>query len=292
MEQDENLIENDDVQIKKILNIPIKKKWWFIGAFLIVFLSGILFSFLRTPLYVSVGSMAVTNIDSQGFKNLLEFFQEDADKLAGVTYNMISEHLMSERIKSSLFLDDVSKKLSFNISKEDLKNAIYTRTEGGIILIVTVVYSDPNQAYEINKTIFDQYLNNKNLEISDVYKNFLEDVDKKIYGIRAELDKLNIESANNQFKISEIGPLNKTYSTLSGIYDTLSDIKSLLEDNRKRIEITGKPDLGNVYKYYDIKRDLIFSFFLSIAIGLLIVFIVNYIQSVRIKKIINEKFLS
>ena len=253
MKQDENLIGNDDVQLKKIVNVPIKKKWWFIGAFLIVFLSGILFSFLRTPLYASGSSITVTNIDSQVYKNLWEFFPEDANKLAGVTKNMISENLISEGIRSNLFLDDVSKKLSFNISKKDLKNAIYTRIEGGVSLIITVVYSDPNQAYEINKTVFDQYLDNKNSEISQAYNNFLEDVDKKI----------------------------KTSSTLSGI-------KSLLVDNKefflKRIEIMGKPDLGSVYKYYDIKRDLIFSFFLSIAIGLLVVFIVNYIQSVRIKK--------
>jgi capsular polysaccharide biosynthesis protein len=212
MKQDENLIGNDNVRIKKILNIPIKKKRWFIGAFLIVFLSGILFSFLRAPLYGSGSSMTVTNIDSQVYKNLWEFFPEDADKLAGVTNNMISENLISEGIRSSLFLDDVSKKLSFNISKKDLKNAIYTRIEGGVSLIITVVYSDPNQAYEINKTVFDQYLDKKNSEI------------------------------------------------------------------------TSKPDLGSVYKYYDIKRDLIFSFFLSIVIGLLVAFIVNYIQSVRIKK--------
>ena len=252
MKQDENLIRNDDVQLKKIVNIPIKKKWWFIGAFLIVFLSGILFSFLRTPLYGSGSSMAVTNIDSQVYKSLWEYFPEDANKLAGVTNNMISENLISEGIKSNLFLDDISKKLSFNISKKDLKNAIYTRIEGSGSLIITVVYNDPNQAYEINKTVFDQYLDNKNSEISDAYNNFLEDVDKKI----------------------------KTDSTLS-------DIKSLLVDNKeffiKRIEIINKPDLGSVYKYYDKKRDLIFSFFLSVAVGLLVVFIVNYVQSVKIK---------
>ena len=212
MKQDENLIENNDVQLKKILNIPIKKKWWFIGAFLIVFFSFLLFSFLRTPLYGSGSSMTIIDIDSQVYKNLWEFFPEGADKLADVTNNMISENLISEGIKSSLFLDDVSKKLSFNISKKDLKNAIYTRIEVGTSLKITVVYSDPNKAYEINKTVFEQLLGNKNSEI------------------------------------------------------------------------TGKPDLDSVYKYYDKKRDLIFNFFLSIAVGLLVVFIVNYIQSVRIKK--------
>jgi capsular polysaccharide biosynthesis protein len=260
MKQDENLIGNDNVQLKKIVDIPIKKKWWFIGAFLIVFLSGVLFSFLRTPLYGSGSSIQVIIIDPNIYKNLWEYFPEDANKLAGVTNNMISENLVSEGIKSNLFLDDVSKKLSFIISKKDLKNAIYTRIEGGISLIITVVYSDPGKAYEINKTVFDQYLDNKNSEISDAYNNFLEDVDEKI----------------------------KTDSTLS-------DIKSLLVDNKdlflKRIKIINKPDLGSVYKYYDKKRDLIFSFFLSIAIGLLVVFIVNYIQSVRIKKNNNEKLV-
>ena len=212
MRQDENLTGSDDVRIKKILNIPLKKKWWFIGAFLIVFISSILFSFLRAPLYGSGSSMTVTDIDSKAYKNLWEFFPEGADKLADVTNNMISENLISEGIKSSLFLDDVSKKLSFNISKKDLKNAIYARVEGGSSLIITIVYSDPNKAYEINKTVFDQYLDKKNSEI------------------------------------------------------------------------TGKPDPGGVYKYYDKKRDLIFSFFLSIAVGLLVVFIVDYVQSVKIKK--------
>lgn len=59
--------------------------------------------------------MTVANIDSQVYKNLWEYFPEDANKLADVTNNMISEHLISEGIKSNLFLDDISKKLSFNI---------------------------------------------------------------------------------------------------------------------------------------------------------------------------------
>lgn len=64
MNKDNNLIENNEIKLLKIINVQIKKKWWFIGAFLIVFLSGILFSFLRTPLYGSGSSMTVANIDS------------------------------------------------------------------------------------------------------------------------------------------------------------------------------------------------------------------------------------
>ena len=277
-----SFVENNEVQLKKIVNVPIRKKWWFISTFLIVFLTGILFTFLRTPLYGSVSSMQATIIDPQTYKNLWEFFPEDANKLAGATNDMISELMVFEEIKSDLFLDSISKELSFNISKEDLKNATYTRLEGGVNLTIAVVYSDQNQIYEINKTIFDQYLDNKNSEISDAYNNFLGDIGKKIYGVRAELDKLKTESVSNQeFTNSEIESLNKTY-------ETLSDIKSLLVDNKefflKRIEIINKPDLGSVYKYYDKKRDLIFSFFLAIALGLLVVFLFNYIQSVRIIK--------
>ena len=282
MKQDENFIGNDIVQLKKIINIPIKKKWWFISAFLIVFLTGILFSFLRTPLYGSGSYMTVTNIDPQEYKNVWEYFPESADKLAGVTNNIISENLISEGVKSSLFLDDVSKKLSFNISKKDLNNAIYARIKDGVSLIITVVFSDPNQAYEINKTVFDQYLGNKNSEIGDAYNNLLEDVDKKILDIQAESDKLRAESANNQeFTNSGIESLNKTYNTLIGIKSLLAANKALFLE---RIEVINKPDLGSVYKYYDKKRDLIFSFFLSIAIGMLVAFIANYIQSIRIKK--------
>ena len=282
MKQDEDFIGNDVVQLKKIINIPIKKKWWFISAFLIVFLTGILFSFLRTPLYGSGSYMTVTNIDPQEYKNVWEYFPESADKLAGVTNNIISENLISEGVKSSLFLDDVSKKLSFNISKKDLNNAIYARIKDGVSLIITVVFSDPNQAYEINKTVFDQYLGNKNSEIGDAYNNLLEDVDKKILDIQAESDKLRAESANNQeFTNSGIESLNKTYNTLIGIKSLLAANKALFLE---RIEVINKPDLGSVYKYYDKKRDLIFNFFLSIAIGMLVAFIANYIQSIRIKK--------
>ena len=116
MNKDNNLIENNEIKLIKIINVPIKKKWWFVSTFLIVFLSGILFSFLRTLLYGSGSFIQVIIIDPQCYRNLWEFFPEDANKLAGVTNNMISEHLISEGIKSNLFLDDVSKKLSFNIN--------------------------------------------------------------------------------------------------------------------------------------------------------------------------------
>lgn len=39
MNKDNNSIENNEIKLIKIINVPIKKKQWFIGAFLIVFLS-------------------------------------------------------------------------------------------------------------------------------------------------------------------------------------------------------------------------------------------------------------
>jgi capsular polysaccharide biosynthesis protein len=270
MKQNEDLCGNKVIQLKKIVNVPIRKKWWFIGTFLIIFLSGIIFTFLRAPLYGSEGSITVTNIDTQAYKNIWEYFPDSANRLAAVTSNLVSESTVIKEIKSDLLLDSVIKEISFKLSKKNLEDAIYVSIENSNNLKIGVVYASPEKAYEINKVLLDQLLNNKAIEIMEAYNSLLVEVNKKI-------DVIESESGKN----FEIDSYNETYNIFNEIKSVLINKKDLFIN---RIEIFNEPDINNIYQFYDKKRDVTFSFFLALALSLLLVFLVNYIQSVRLIK--------
>jgi len=267
-----------EVKLIDLLKVLIRKKWWFIGTFIIVFITGILFTFLRTPLYSLTSTVSITSGGVAGSENLLSFFPEESNKLFS-----ISNIAMSEEIKSDAFMEEVLKELNYEIGKDELKNAIYTYAIKGAELKITIVYSNSDMTYELSKVIVDSYIDKKRKELDLAFDDLIDVIDIKMADILSEIKDPTYYTEEEGDTASQ--GIELDYETYYG----LEESKNVLLDNKdfyiNRVVSSVEPDISNVHEYFNYKRDIIFSFFLAIAMGLITVFTADYFQSLGKRKI-------
>ncbi len=266
--------EVTEIKLIDLIKVFIRRKWWFIGAFIIIFIAGILFTFLRTPQFSLTSTLVVSGITPDYYGSCMQLFPEKTMELAGVSN--ISE---SKKFLSEDFLKEVSGGLDFDIDVSELKDTIFVYTSKGGILKLTTVYNDAGKTYEINKALFETYLNNKDYELNQAYKDLLNEIELEMSTITAEIEDLSGKSEDDDILVNkEIELKYETYYSLEENRNILTENKDYFTD---RITVSKEPDISNVYGYFNYKRDIVFSFFLAIAVGLITVFAVNYFQSLK-----------
>lgn len=304
MNQKKATIKEDEIDLRELFRIFIKRKWWFIGTFVIVLIAGLLFTFLNTPDYTSTSMLKVKEdyyLDSIG-----EYFPEEASELKIGSLNDVATEL-----KLSNTLNEVIKDLNYDIDRNDLGKAINISVdEEKEILTLTAVYNSPEIAYKINKTLLDAYKREKNSEFSESYGRILQKIETKLINIQEEIDKLS-ESAEeyiigfNVKLLSEIeksgsdipfsganytspeiaGKLNYTLS----VYNDLEKINYILKENKElfvdKIEVIEGPEISDVVADANYIRNVLISIFVAIIIGFMIVFAVNYFAYSKNKNI-------
>ena len=125
----------------------------------------------------------------------------------------------------------------------------------------------------------ETYLSNREYEIGQAYQDLLGEIELKMSTIAAEIEELSEQSDNEDSLIDkEIELKYETYYNLEENKDLLVENKDYFTD---RIEVSEEPEISDVYEYFNYKRDIIFSFFAAISIGLVTVFAVNYFKSLR-----------
>ncbi len=173
MNQKKATIKEDEIDLRELFRIFIKRKWWFIGTFVIVLIAGLLFTFLRTPEYTSTSMLKVTEdyyLDSIYMDSISRYFPEEALKLRIGSLNDVSVEL-----KLSKTLNEVIKDLNYDIDRNDLDKAINISVdEEKEILTLTTVYNSPEIAYKINKTLLDVYENIKERKIQSLTKPIID----------------------------------------------------------------------------------------------------------------------
>jgi capsular polysaccharide biosynthesis protein len=265
-----NTGKKGEVQLREIGRIFVKKIWWFVGAFLIILVAGILFSVLRTPQYGLNSTIVISSIGSQYYETLMEYFPEKTSGLTG-----ISNLTESEKISSDEIIDSLKERLGFDIERDELKDSIYVNSKKGGLLQITTVYDDKKATYQINDTLLDIYLEDANSRINTAYNELLSEIDSKMGRILEDIDSLDEDTIKGR---EEIEQKYETYYRLEESRDILIDNKSFFIE---RIRISRAPELSSVYDYFSVKRDIVFSFFLAIAVGILAAFAANYFQSLK-----------
>lgn len=264
----------NEVELKDLLKVFIRRKWWFIGTFIIVFITGILFTFLRTPQFNMTSTLKVSGINSENYKSLMQSFPEKTRELTGISNVTESKEFLSEDL-----LEETAGNLEFDIDMDELKDIIYVYTAKGGILKITTVDDDTEKAYEINKILLETYLDNRVYEINQMYQSLLSEIELEMSTIAAEIEGLSEKSGSDDDLIDkEIELKYETYYNLEENKDLLVENKDYFTD---RIEVSEEPKISDVYEYFNYKRDIIFSFFAAIAIGLITAFASNYFQSLR-----------
>ena len=126
MKKESSKNEVTEIKLIDLIKVFIRRKWWFIGAFIIIFITGILFTFLRTPQFSLTSTLMVSDTTPGYYSSLLQLFPEKTRELAGVSNISESEELLSED-----FLEEAAGNLDFDIDVSELKDTIFVYTSRG-----------------------------------------------------------------------------------------------------------------------------------------------------------------
>ncbi|MBN2073205.1 MAG: hypothetical protein JW770_04580 [Actinobacteria bacterium] len=265
---------SSEIDIRDIFHVFFKNKWWFVSGFLVIFIAGALFSFFRTPQYNLTSTIQINSIAPEYFEELIKLFPEKASNLIGISYLTVSEEMKSDEM-----LEELNNVL--DMDKKELENSIYVSVEQGGILKLTTVYSEEEATYLINRTLLDMYLEKKEAEINNSYDDLLNETENSMSDMMGKIEDLSGEAGeSNNLADKEIELRYEDYYLLEKNRDLLVDNKTLFID---RIVVLQNPEKSNIYKNFSMKRDIVFSFFLAIAVGILLAFAVNYFQSLKLK---------
>jgi len=270
MNSNNNIEKKGEVELREIGRIFVKKIWWFVGTFLIILIAGVLFTFLRTPQYGLTSTLIVSNVNQTYYETLMEYLPEKTSKLV-----IISNITESEEIRSDRLLEVLQENLSFDIDREKLESSIYVNSKKGDILNLTTVYKDRESTFEINDVLMSLYLEDINLRIDQAYDSLLSGIDQKMLDILDKVEKLDNDSIEGK---KEIELKYEIYYKLEESREIFIENESFFID---RIRISKGPDISNVYKYFSVRRDIVFSLLFAIAMGVLVAFAVNYFQTIK-----------
>lgn len=274
MKKKDNGSEAIEIKLTDLVKIFIKRKWWFIGTFIVVFVAASLFAFLRVPQFSLSSTVVVSDITSDYYDGFAQLFPEKTMNLVGISNFSESEEFLSEDL-----LEEVIGGIDFDIGVGELKDAIFLYPGSWGVLKLTTVYNDAEKTYEINKELLEAYLNKRDYEIEQAYKGLLDAIDNEISSITAEIEDLSSKSGDNDILAGK--EIELEYET----FYILKENRDILVENKDyftgRITVSKEPDISNVYGYFNYKKDMIFSFFAAVAIGLIVAFAANYFQSLR-----------
>jgi len=317
---DLNIKKNDDIMVldfKDLTKVFKKRRWWFIGVFVIILIISLLLSFnLSRNSQFGVKSKLSISSNNIYYQNLISSsFPENSDKLWLVStenQKIISIYLsrINEEIKSEQIINELNKSLGFNLNNGELKKQIRVDTiigdENNIVL--TTYSNDLNTAKKINETLIKIYTNDKTNEFNTAYNELLQKVEKKLSGSQIELQKLSKESedyvnnsnkklledvskSTSSDKIINFSPssyipleLQNRINITTKEYNSILAIKNnLIENKTLYINRISVQNLSDIERNSFIPRNIIISFLVSLFAGIIAVYIVNFICAVRKK---------
>ena len=300
MNQKKATIKEDEIDLRELFRIFIKRKWWFIGTFVIVLIAGLLFTFLIPKEYTSTSILKVK--EDYYLDSVSIYFPEEASELKIGSLNDVAIEL-----KLSKTLNQVADRLDYNIAKDDLDKAIgISIDEEKEILTLATTYNDPEITYKINETLLGIYKNKKNSEFNKTYDRLIQKIEARIIDTQGQLDELsnlaeeyiigfNVKLLNEIEKLGSGIPFsgaNYTSPEIAGklnytlsVYNDLEKINCILTENKElfvnKIEVIENPEISDVVAETNYIRNVLITIFLAIIVGFMMVFIVNYLDSLR-----------
>lgn len=272
---DNNIKDENNVSIEYILRTFRRKKWLFVGLFLVVIVIGFLFTFLKTPLYQS--SSVIKLEESFYNDNLYKYFPTDSKSLniyspETDTKEFEVENLIkdSRYLESDEILDTVLNKLDLDINRDDLNKAIdiFLDRDNNTLEIIAY-YCSSNASYQINNeliSVFIEYKKNNNLRI---FEELDLKINSSIGGIREQINILDISDQDS------LG-LEADFNSLNAILVDLEEIKYNLEQNKdvliNRVEILKQPELPSEPFNTEYTKNILIIIFTALVVGVIAVF--------------------
>ena len=110
MDEDKNIKKDDDINLKEIFLILMKRKWWFIGSMLIILVIGLLYVFMQPVSYLLTYQIEIK--ENYTNTNLSALYPNYEKELNYITLANIPVIFKSEDIFKSL--DGIAKDIDYN----------------------------------------------------------------------------------------------------------------------------------------------------------------------------------
>jgi uncharacterized protein involved in exopolysaccharide biosynthesis len=266
------------IKLKDLAVIFARRKWFFIGFFLFVLIVGLLFTFIRTPVYQSSSILKLKGIYYD--ENLYKYFPEEAQLLGifapGLDVKEMESAIltdMTRKMHEDTLLDDIADKLEFDVSSEELDQAIYALVDSGNRIVrINVTYGSAEGSYQINDTLIDTYLENDRNSKSDLIEYLISEIDDIITSMEKQFK--DIENQNG-----DVDDASGEIDSISSLIVDLNKIKYNLENNKttyiNNIEILEEPVIPVKAVGMDNLRSILITIFAAAAAGLIAVYIPN-----------------
>lgn len=312
--QKDNKYNQVVVDIKSILDIFKKRKWYFIGIFLVVLLFGLFFTFFiaRNHQYKASTSLTLSTDNLEVQKILSKEYPQEAKNLwlikEGEVYYNNHFYIITLELVSEELLNEVVDNLDMDLSSRRLNQLISMgKTQDNSFLIINTFYNNPEDTKKINKVLIDTYISKKEKGFQKVYNELVDEIEKEIEVLEEDLSTLSSEAEeyaisfnkklikdlssenNGNIELKAIGflppELENQIRSVTGKYNILRDVLDNLLNNKElyigRIEISSEPSVYENFTYF---RNTLLSIIAAVAIGIIFIYIIDFIVSIKTKR--------
>jgi len=273
----------ETIKLKGLVAVFLRRKWIFLSFFLAVLITGLLFNFVKTPLYQSYSVLKLKDIYYD--ENLYKYFPQESQELGifapGLDVKELESSILKDitrSLRDDALLEEVSGKLDFQVSKEEMNNAISTLVDSGNRVIrVIVTYNNAESAYQINNTLINTYLESNRSEKSEIVESIILEIDNKIDLLKEQYEDIKTQNQTQSDKMddtqeSEIDSINSLIVDLNKIKYNLENNKEVYINN---IEISEEPSVPSEPINMDNIKSILVTIFTAVAAGLIAVYIPN-----------------
>jgi len=281
-----------ELNLKSLFRILIKRKIAFLIAFIVVLTAGLTFTFLVSPEYSLTSQITLS--DNEIFYNddLYKYFPEEADNLwiipsmeesiQKVDYIIGKLDPIDTELRSDMIVNNVLSALDYEITEVQLIKSVNISVDRWVGKVAIESYArTPDLAYDINKSILDSYISQKEIELEDAYDILLEKLGPEIELSEKEISSLEdeIEEETSDLALSkELDMAYEKYDVLNTTRQNMIGYKDLFIS---RINILKSPELVDVKNTSSYLRNILLSLIVAIVIGIITAFAVNYFKSPR-----------
>ena len=314
MKKEDNKYGPVAIDIKNILGVFKKRKWWFAGTFLAILFIGLIFNFFIARDYQHRASTVVTlPTDNLKFQKIIsDEYPQEASILwlikEGKPSNTFFNHHLKViilEINSEEFLNDVVYNLDMNINLNHLKRLVLTEHNGNEhFFTINTFYRNHEDAKKINETVIDTYTYQKEKNFRKIYDELIGKVEQEIFILEEDLSKLSLEAEEYAISFNkelienltvednitiELKPagflppeLENEIERITGRYNYLRDILDNLVNNEKfytgSIEIVADTRVDENFTYF---RNILLSVAAALVISIVFIYIIDFIISIK-----------
>lgn len=249
-----------------------------------VLVAGLLFTFIKTPQYETYSVLKLKGVYYD--ENLYKYFPGEASELGFFAPEMDVKELegsvlkgIAEGIRDDGLLEEVSGRLDFEISKEELGQIVSILTDSGNKVVrVTTTYDNADEVYQINNTLISVYLESNRNKKSEIADDVILEINNKVAALQGKCEESN--AGNELSGDTDAGP-----DSAESIIDDLNKIKYNLESNREtyinNVGMQEEPFIPSEAMNMDILKSLLVAVFAAVAAGLIAVYLPGVFNSFR-----------